>query len=291
MDFAVTQDFLDVNGAGSIRLLKIARFACIPFSLLGASICYKWASSLYGVRSGLVAMLLWCASPFVLANAALITPDAHASALCLAASFAFWKWLDQSSWRNTVLSGTLLGLAQLSKTTLIVLFILWPLIFTLDRFARGIKRTLGAIAAEGFKLIVIFVVAGTVLNAGYGFDGTFRRLGELQFTSRLFAGPDAASSNRFAGHWFAGIRVPLPENYLLGIDEQKSHFEAGRSSYLFGQWQDRGWWYFYIVAYVTKAPLGSLLLFVLAATLSRPAAREMTLWISMIGLFVFVSAQ
>jgi hypothetical protein len=64
----------------------MARWACIPFSVLGALICWKWASELYGWAAGLTALCLWCFSPTVLGHASLITPDAPAAALGTTAS-------------------------------------------------------------------------------------------------------------------------------------------------------------------------------------------------------------
>ena len=37
----------------------IARWACIPFSCVGAWVCYAWAKDLYGTSAGYMALLLW----------------------------------------------------------------------------------------------------------------------------------------------------------------------------------------------------------------------------------------
>ena len=46
----------------------ISRWACIPFSLLGAVTCFLWARELFGARSGLCALCLWCFCPNILAH-------------------------------------------------------------------------------------------------------------------------------------------------------------------------------------------------------------------------------
>lgn len=63
--------------------------ACVPFSLIGAISVYWFASQLYGRTSGIVAMCLWCISPNMLGNAAIITPDLVGGALAISAAFAF----------------------------------------------------------------------------------------------------------------------------------------------------------------------------------------------------------
>ena len=92
-DLEVSQDFLNANGLQSLRYFTLARWACIPFSILGGYICLRWARDLYGVAAGFLALILWCFCPFVLGHASLITPDAHAAALGLTACYVLWRWL------------------------------------------------------------------------------------------------------------------------------------------------------------------------------------------------------
>ena len=61
-EFKLANDFLNANGSAVFKLFTIARWACIPFSVLGGYVCYRWAMELYGVHSGLLAVSLWCSS-------------------------------------------------------------------------------------------------------------------------------------------------------------------------------------------------------------------------------------
>jgi hypothetical protein len=122
-EFDVGKRFLELNGVRSFWLLTLARWTCIPFSLLGGWVCFRWAGELYGERAGLLALVLWCFSPNVLAHGQLITPDVAAAALGVSAAFLFWRWLKRPSWDRTLAAGLLLGLTELAKTTWIVLFL------------------------------------------------------------------------------------------------------------------------------------------------------------------------
>ncbi len=62
--------------------------------------------------------------------------------------------------------------------------------------------------------------------------------------------------------------VPLPRNYVLGIDLQKSDFENQDMSYLRGQWRVGGWWYYYLYAMAIKVPLGTWVLLLLALSVA-----------------------
>ncbi|MEO8494807.1 MAG: glycosyltransferase family 39 protein, partial [Planctomycetota bacterium] len=101
--------------------LTVARWMSIPWSLLAAYIIYTWSSQLYGRRAGLFSTVLWCFSPLVLTNAQMMTPDSAAAALGVCAAFAFWKWMHVGDLSSTYVAGLLLGLAELTKTTWIIL--------------------------------------------------------------------------------------------------------------------------------------------------------------------------
>jgi hypothetical protein len=111
-----------------------------------------------------------------------------------------------------------------------------------------------------------------VINLGYGFEKVAVRLGDFRFVSqtlRLPPGDELPAAhtgvgNRFAGTLWAHVPVPLPANYVLGIDRQKADFEAGFWSYLRGEWRQGGWWYYYLYALAVKEPLGTWFLILLA---------------------------
>ncbi|QDT32932.1 glycosyltransferase family 39 protein [Thalassoglobus polymorphus] len=128
--FGMGADFIKANGERSIWLFTIARWACIPFSLIGGLFCFFWSRELWGNNlAGLISLTLWCFEPNILAHGELITPDCAATSLGLGAGYFFWRWLKQPSWERAGLAGLLFGLSQLTKTTWIILFGLWPLLW------------------------------------------------------------------------------------------------------------------------------------------------------------------
>jgi hypothetical protein len=148
----------------------------------------------------------------------LITSDV--AALGLTACYAFWRWLKRPTWISTIVSGVVLGVAELAKTTLVVFYPLWPLMWVIYRWpvwrapltpgpspargeggtelkvssaARGEGRvTVGnsrsefSTLADGTRsmpaatelamLVARMVVALYVVNLGYGFEGSGKRL-------------------------------------------------------------------------------------------------------------------
>jgi hypothetical protein len=165
-----------------------------------------------------------------------------------------------------------LGLAQLCKTTWIVLYGLFPAVWLLDRWAGGRGGSARGLWRQAVQLAGGVVISLVVLNAGYGFSDTLRRLGDLEFKSRTLSGQSAHEGestagipwNRFRDSWLGALPVPLPAQYVLGIDEQKADFERGFPSYLRGEWRREGWWYYYLYGLGIKEPVGTLLLVPLA---------------------------
>jgi hypothetical protein len=64
----------------------------------------------------------------------------------------------------------------------------------------------------------------------------------------------------FQGTWLGRLPLPVPMNYVQGIDHIKWEFERGYPSYLRGEWKHGGWWYYSLCATVVKVPVGLLVL-------------------------------
>jgi hypothetical protein len=283
--------------------MTTARWACIPFSIVGAGVCFVWARELWGRAAGLVALTLWSFCPNVLAHAHLITPDAGAAALGVSAAYLFWRWLRNPGWAAAAVAGAVLGLAQLTKTTWLMLFALWPLLWLLYRWLepRAATRAGPGFAGQLLQLGVLLLLAMSVLNLGYGFEGSFKPLGSYRFVSRSLSGGPPRSTvpgNRFTSSWLGTVPVPVPENYVKGIDIQKSDFERKMPSYLRGEWRLGGWWYYYLYALLNKVPIGTWMILVLAFAVSlflrgysAPLRDELVLWLPIVAVMVLVSSQ
>jgi hypothetical protein len=296
---SVGQAFAEVNGPRCSWLMTNARWMCIPFSLLGGWICGRWAMRLYGLPSGVLAMILWFFSPMVLGHASLITADAHSAALGVAAMYCAWNWLSAPTPSSAFVTGVAVGLAQLAKYTLLVLY---PVICAL-----GLVFIVGDAERRPkcYELLIVFVVSLSVLNLGYLFEDSFKPLKDYGFQTHLFTGletgniPESGAPNRFEDTLLNKIPIPVPANYLQGIDTQRRDFErAIGPSYFCGTWQDRGWWYWYSSAFALKTPLGTVALLALAIGMSvfcrwsnAPWQEELFAWLSALAVVALVSSQ
>lgn len=121
-----------------------------------------------------------------------------------------------------------------------------------------------------------------VLNVGDGLEGSFQSLEEYEFISSTLSGKPKdmvgsdASGNRFRETILGSLPVPLPRNYVLGIDLQKWDFEANKPAYLRGEVRRGGWWYYYLYGLLVKVPTGTWILAMLACLLARRTQRQGT---------------
>jgi 4-amino-4-deoxy-L-arabinose transferase-like glycosyltransferase len=310
-EWQLGQDFIKANSGRYFDLLCLARLAGVAWSLLGGLLVYCWACELYGTRGGFLALVLWCFSPTILAFSQLMVPDVPAAVAGLAATYAFWRYMRQPSWTGAFVAGTLLGIAQLTKYTLLVLYGVWPLLVVLRLFrAEGATLRRAGWRTLAAHAVIVVLTSIYIINMGYSFRGSCRHLGDYPFVSRLFAGapPDGRRSyegglygNRFRDTWMDRPIVPLPEDYLRGIDLQRIDFEKGFPSYLAGEWHradQGGWWYYYLYALAVKIPLGvwGLLLANVMLTLARARCSaswcaEAMLALPALAILVLVSSQ
>jgi 4-amino-4-deoxy-L-arabinose transferase-like glycosyltransferase len=157
-------DFIRANGSRIFHYMMIARWACIPFSLIGAVVCYAWARMLFGRLAGLAAATLWCFSPTVLGNAALITPDTAGSATGAAACFVFARWIAAPNWRLAIVGGVALGVAESCKSTWVILYLLFPLLWGMWRLTDSGQCP----KPRAIQLTTIILVGWLVLGATGG---------------------------------------------------------------------------------------------------------------------------
>jgi hypothetical protein len=228
-EFAIGHNFIDANGVRSFWLFTLARWACLPFTVLGGVICHHWARDLYGEWSAGLAAALWCFDPNILGHAQTMNADVPAAAIGLAACYFFWRWMKRPTWWIAATAGAVLGLALLTRTTLMVLAPTLGLVWGIRVLCGSFRAEPERLRAAHFpQLLLIFGLALYTLNLGYGFEGSFRRLRDFAFVSHTFGGADAgpqSPGNRFRESWLAAVPLPLPKSFVEGIDLQRRDFE------------------------------------------------------------------
>ncbi|MBT3378071.1 MAG: hypothetical protein HN742_39865 [Lentisphaerae bacterium] len=261
------------------RCLNMLWLVPLAFSL------FCWAFHLYGRGAAWLTVLLMMTAPSLLAHAPLVTTDLAATSAWLSATFLAWK--ASTAERHQMVwgagAGVALGIGMLAKFSLVLLPTAWLMIHALTTGAQLVRQRktggtdliVGALwqrrlwrrrFVAGWALPML--VAMLLVNASYGFKGSFRPLSQSTCHSAVFA----RLANTPLGH----IPVPLPRAYIDGLDAQKADSDAGEfPAYLAGNWSARGWWYYYLAVVVAKVPTAVLiLLFWSLVSLRKRAGRE-----------------
>jgi 4-amino-4-deoxy-L-arabinose transferase-like glycosyltransferase len=312
---AFAHEFMYDNAARYFELFARARLLMPLFSVIGGLVVFAWSRRLYGASGGLLSLALWTLCPNVLAHTRLVTTDMGATALGALAMFVFWLYLKAPSWRLAAISGLCLGLAQLTKFSMIILYGLWPLLAAV-RLATDAdaRRFLPRTAAHALLVVLVSIL---VIDLGYGFEGVGIPLGEYEFVCQTFTKPvppgvrrprspdqllDGAYRfriNRFRGTALGLLPVPLPKHYMLGFDDQKLEAEGipnkfladparppgsegdkiqGYPVYLDGKLSQKSWWYYYLMTLVYKLPEGTWALVAAALAAMAFSKRSRATW-------------
>jgi hypothetical protein len=269
------------------RLVVSARLSLVLWYLLGAGVVTYWAGALFGRAAAVIALALWITCPNLTTWASVVTTDLAAAVGALTAVLS-WRWYFQapSCWRALVV-GLCLGLALLTKFSLLALVPLLVILSLADPRSRW---------SHGLLWIGVTLA---VVNAGYFFRGTGRALGTYDFHSALLTGEQfGRAANRFRGTVLEHLPIPLPQDYVSGVDVQKAHSDSRLNSDLCGEWRRGGWWYYYLIAMAVKVPLGTWLLGGMAAALAccsrryrASAQEEWLIWLLALALLTLVSSQ
>jgi hypothetical protein len=299
--------------------LILARWCCLPFSVLGLVYCTRWAMDLFGPTAGILSACAWCISPNVLGNAALITTDVPAAATGVAALYHFRNWLRSHDGKQSILAGLWMGTALLTKFIWVLFLPLLPLLWLVsvgqESSSRGLLNWNGLawLRRDAGPLLLMLFLTLDLMHAGYGFTGLLQPLKEFEFVSQVLGaqpkpgsqggsgGEGTLPGNRFRDSLPGELPVPVPAAWLQGIDLQQRDFEGGWKplySYLNGELRLHGWWHYYLSAGLVKTTPGGWIIAVaaivaLAPLLRRRDARAEVLCVLLPALLIMlaVSAQ
>lgn len=282
--FRLGDSFLAANRQSYERDLLLARGMNLLFSIVTGVVIALWANALFGTRSACLAAVLWSCCPTALAHGALVTPDMGCTCLFASTLFASWRFSRDPGWRRAAILGILLGLAQLTKFTSLLLYPLCVVTWFVVRW-----RQRGTATIDWRKVVAqwaaVFVLSLTVLNAGYLFHGSFRPLRSYDFQSQ------ALGEITELLRPIAAIPLPLPRDYLEGFDRQKRMMEAPHPVYLDGKWSLTGFGDYYARALLYKVPHSvqglcalSLLFLLFPAGLPRMGRVQALLWIPFLAI-------
>ena len=242
---------------------RIATAGRVPILLLGillGALVFRWAKDLGGTRAGLLALALYALDPNILTHSALITTDIGATLLIVATLYVVQSCKLQVAsckpnvrrqvlgTRRLFLTGVLLGLAQLTKVSTLMLIPVVGFIILIQAIISTNAKQPAVTFPTPFlilnsqllihSVLLVFFPAALILWAGYGFQIT--------------AVP--------------GFPIPIPAGTHIRIFQSLyAHYGLGHPTFALGQVSAHGWRWYFPLAFVIKTPLPTLILAVWAA--------------------------
>jgi hypothetical protein len=252
--------FIAENGKRYQRYFAIGRAMIVLLSVLGGLVLAVWARELFGNGAGVLAAGLWAFEPNLIAHGSLVTTDMGAAAFFVFTLYAVWKFARRPGWKWALIFGGLLGLAQLAKFTSLVLYPISLAIFVLAAAAEAsdssdsssnqpmaVRGRPGILKLTGMWLTAV-VLSIAVLNTGYLFRGSFSTLESYDFQCNVL---------QRTAHRLEPLRklpIPLPRDYVTGLDHQRQIMEQQHPVFLDGQWSADGFRGYYAWALLYKLP-------------------------------------
>lgn len=262
------QQFLYNNRVPHSDILFAGRVGVMLVTAVLAVYVYRFGRRLYGYRAGVCALTLYCFCPNILAHGRLATHDLGLAAMMLASCYHFWVYMDERRMRSLLACGVAAGLALLVKTAAVLLAPVFALAalfcivrgdgrgvlpgavkaLRLERMRPRIQQLVSLlISALGVSICVL-----VVLNAGYGFQGSF------DFSPELHA-PESGSSAPARAHFLASAPIPMPAAFRQLIAFQSELTEGAGGTFFAGRRYSEGLWYQMLASVGMKTPVPLLL--------------------------------
>ena len=211
--------------------LAVARTPSLVLGALTVMLVGLWARRLWGDASGLLAMALAAFEPSLVAHSSLVTQDGPLTFFIFLSCYLGWRYATDGRLVTWLAMGMAVGGAMMSKFSAPVVLPMLAVGLGLDTYAR--RRGWGHVR----KLTLLTLVCGGsvpfIVIAGYGL-----------FNRGALRGLD------HAGQWVSGLRQQLVY-----------HRSIGHLSFLFGEYSQKGWAWYFAAAMLFKLPLGSLFFF------------------------------
>jgi hypothetical protein len=231
---AIGDDFIYGSPFPADQIVTLCRLPNLLFGGLLILLIGWWAHRLWGGSAAIFAMALGCFEPNFIAHSSLVTNDIGVALFMFSTLYLLWEYVKSPTWWRLAATGVSLGLALVTKYSALILLPVLALIagscFVIDggpcllfpaRTTQTDQRQ-ARILETVAMLCVILLFALPVIPAAYLFQD-----------------------------W---------SDWIKGLQTFVRHAEAGHGAFFLGQYSYDGWWNYFIVAFLIKTPIGSLLL-------------------------------
>lgn len=231
--YRIGQDLLYKSTLPADRILFLSRLPNLFLGGVLVALIGWWAYCLWGGGAAMLAVALTCLEPNLVAHSSLITTDVGATLFVFLTVYLLWKYLRFPEWWILVAASIATGLALASKFSTILLIPIIVMILGASLLIDPADRALLPITKRQSRSTHRCLEATAVL-----------------FVILLFAG----SIISFA-YFFQGL-----EPWLFGLQRFMTLAREGQPAFFLGEYSYQSWWNYFLVVFLIKTPLGSLIL-------------------------------
>lgn len=240
----------------------MGRYISLLFSLLLGLLIFKWAEALYNERTAIFCLALYLLCPNFLANGIFVSSDIFACFFMTLVFYYLWRFHKEQKLKYFLYFSIAAGLAQISKFSMVHLFVLVPLVSLIAILFDSQKEKKIRFKKILFLSFIFLFTSWFLINAAHLFYQPFLPLSQYEFLSNTFR----QIQNLFGG---THLPIPLPSSYLGSMDMMFYSQQIGGGQpgslhgvpYILGQSQVDGFWYYYFVVLFFKMPIPTLLIF------------------------------
>ncbi len=263
--------FFKNNGSRTEELLLSARMMILLLTAGFALFLFWGIKRWWGIPAACISTCIYAFSPNILANGRLATLDSGVMVFMFVALYFFISWWKKPGYLYAILTGIAFGVAQTAKFTalfLVPVFLITGLVYILFYIRKKFWNPQRAVQL-GVGLFSAFLSIWLI----YGISAyqTPPEWVSSKIQEVVPATNDALKTPADLVRLFNGNDLTRPlAVYGLGILRSYTYTKGPITNflqYLWGDFSEYGWWYYYLAAYVVKEPLPILLALPLALIL------------------------
>jgi len=250
--WAFHEQFWQANRASFSTITFWTRVMMIPITLALGALIFVFARTLFGSHAAIFAVALYSLEPTVLGHGRIVHTDVPAAFVYLLFFFILYLYARAATWNHALILGLVTAVALLTKFSMIVLLPVLVLFLLVRLWQwRKQKPTRKRVLLQAIVVAVIIIFG---VNAGYRFSSPPLDLSDVHWLQLR----SATSHEQILKGINAGSHV-VPTYFLFGIYNVAIHNKDGHSASLLGEYRERGWWFYFPVAFALKTTLPFLL--------------------------------
>jgi hypothetical protein len=266
--YGIGEEFLFGSMLPADQILTLCRLPTLLFGGLMIALIGLWAYRLWGTAAASLAMALGCFEPNFVAHASLVTTDIGVAVFVFSTLYFMWEYMNYPTWWRLAATGISLGLALVSNYSALILL---PM--------------MAAIAASG--LLINDMPRLVLPSRRSRSDQPSHMILETTAVLALFLSFSLVIIQ--AAYFFHDFR-----GWLTGLETFADHAQKSHGAFFLGEYSYQGWWNYFIVAFLIKTPIGSLILIAAALLLyraGRPLSRPEAIFLLLPVAAMFIATS